>query len=73
MMTSFLITGFFHVAAPFVGALSPALFAANVVRIGGDKNYNWSWALVFFMVALGLIVTLTPTRRTYEIKKRKDE
>jgi hypothetical protein len=49
------------------------LLAANVIKIGGEKNYNWSWAVVFFLVALGLIVTLTPARRTYEVKKRKDE
>jgi hypothetical protein len=31
-----------------------------------------SWALVIFTVALGLIVALTPSHRTTEIKGSKD-
>ncbi len=31
-----------------------------------------SWALLIFCVALGLIVTLNPSRRTGEIKRAKE-
>jgi hypothetical protein len=31
------------------------------------------WAIVGFMVILGLLVTLSPSRRTYEVKRPKDE
>jgi len=32
-----------------------------------------SWGIVLFFVILGLLVTLTPSKRTAEIKKAKDE
>jgi hypothetical protein len=31
------------------------------------------WAIVGFMVILGLLVTLSPTRRTTEIKKPQED
>ena len=31
------------------------------------------WAIVGFLVILGLLVTLSPARRTYEVKRPKDE
>lgn len=31
------------------------------------------WAIVGFMTILGLLVTLSPSRRTYEVKRPKDE
>jgi hypothetical protein len=31
------------------------------------------WAIVGFFTILGLLVTLSPARRTYEVKRRKDE
>ena len=34
---------------------------------------SFSWAIVGFLTILGLLVTLSPPRRTYEIKKAKDE
>ena len=37
------------------------------------KSDNWSWAIVLFCVILGLLVSLNPSRRTYEIKHSKDE
>jgi hypothetical protein len=36
-------------------------------------NPSWSWGIILFMMILGLIVTLSPPRRSYEIKKPKDE
>jgi hypothetical protein len=38
-----------------------------------NKSDSMSWALVLFCVILGLILTLNPSRRTYEIKRSKDE
>jgi hypothetical protein len=34
---------------------------------------SWSWAIVGFFIILGLLVTLTPSRRTTEIKRTKDD
>ena len=31
------------------------------------------WAIVLFGIALGLAITLSPSRRTFEIKRPKDE
>jgi hypothetical protein len=36
-------------------------------------SLNISWAIVLFFLILGMLVTLSPTRRTYEIKRRRDE
>lgn len=37
------------------------------------KSDSWSWAIILFCVILGLLVTLNPSRRTYEFKRSKDE
>ena len=37
------------------------------------KSLSLSWALVIFGVILGLALTLTPAKRTFEIKHSKDE
>jgi hypothetical protein len=39
----------------------------------GPPAYGVSWALMLFCAILGLMVTLTPIRRSMEIKKPKDE
>jgi hypothetical protein len=31
------------------------------------------WAIVLFLMILGLLVTLSPARRTFEVKRPKDE
>jgi hypothetical protein len=31
------------------------------------------WAIVLFLLILGLLVTLSPARRTFEVKRPKDE
>ncbi len=31
------------------------------------------WAIVGFSIAIGLAITLSPSRRTYEVKRPKDE
>ena len=52
-------------------ANSPMLFAEWVLV--ATPSLNISWAIVLFFLILGLIVTLSPARRTYEIKRPKDE
>jgi hypothetical protein len=39
----------------------------------GPPSYGISWALMLFCAILGLMVTLSPNRRSVEIKKPKDE
>jgi hypothetical protein len=39
----------------------------------GPPTYGFSWAIMLFCAILGLMVTLTPIRRTSEIKRPKDE
>jgi hypothetical protein len=36
-------------------------------------SLSLQWAIVGFALILGLIVTVSPARRTYEIKRPKDE
>jgi hypothetical protein len=43
------------------------LFAAS------GPSPSLQWGIVGFMAILGLLVTLSPPRRTYEVKKPKDE
>jgi hypothetical protein len=42
-----------------------------IAAIGPSPSLQWG--IVLFMAILGLLVTLTPPRRTYEVKKPKDE
>ncbi len=37
------------------------------------KSDAMPWAIVLFCVILGVIVSLNPSRRTYEIKRTKEE
>jgi hypothetical protein len=39
----------------------------------GPPSYGVSWALMLFCAILGLIVTLTPARRSSEVKRPKEE
>jgi hypothetical protein len=54
----------------------PVLFAQSVTVItpssGSGPSASLSWAIVLFFLILGLAVTLSPTKRTYEVKKPKD-
>ena len=36
-------------------------------------SLNISWAIVLFFMILGLLVTLSPSRRTYEVKRRRED
>jgi hypothetical protein len=45
--------------------------ASLLAQSGGSSN-SLSWAIVIFSVLLGLLVALSPSRRTGEIKKLKE-
>jgi hypothetical protein len=47
------------------------LFAQSTTSSG--KGLSISWGIVIFFVLLGLAVTLSPPKRTYEVKRPKDE
>jgi len=49
------------------------LLLANPLLAQSGPKPSVQWAIVLFFVILGLLVTLSPSRRTYEIKKPKDE
>ena len=38
-----------------------------------DKSLSVPWAIVIFAILIGLAITLSPSRRTFEIKRPKDE
>jgi hypothetical protein len=44
-----------------------------VLAQASTKSDSMSWAIILFCVILGLLVSLNPSRRTYEIKRSKDE
>jgi hypothetical protein len=39
----------------------------------GSPSPSFSWGIVLFFMILGLLVTLSPARRTSEVKRPKDE
>jgi hypothetical protein len=52
----------------------PLRGAAMVFAQGGSgPSPSIQWAIVGFLTILGLLVTLSPSRRTFEIKRPKDE
>ncbi len=44
-----------------------------LAQAGGGQKYGIGWGLIILSVVLGLILTLTPARRTYEVKKPVEE
>jgi hypothetical protein len=40
---------------------------------GSGPSPSIQWAIVGFAVLLGLFITVSPSRRTYEVKRPKDE
>ena len=47
--------------------------AGMLLAQSAGKSLSIPWAIVGFLVILGLIVTLSPSRRTFEIKRPRDE
>ena len=53
--------------------LAASIFAYHALLAQSGPQPSIQWAIVGFFIILGLLVTLSPSRRTYEIKKQKDE
>ncbi len=51
------------------------IFAAHssAAAATSEKGMSLPWAIVIFGIAIGLAITLSPPRRTYEVKKPKGE
>ena len=47
--------------------------AENIKTGPGDKSLSLEWGLVLIGLAIGLAMTLMPPKRTYEVKKQKEE
>jgi hypothetical protein len=46
----------------------------DAVRTGpADKGLSLEWGLVLIGLIVGLAITLMPPKRTYEVKKQKEE
>ena len=45
----------------------------NVRVLPADKGLSLEWGLVLIGLIIGLAITLMPPKRTYEVKKQKDE
>jgi hypothetical protein len=45
----------------------------NVRVLPADKGLSWEWGIVLIGLIIGLAITLMPPKRTYEVKKQKDE
>jgi len=54
-------------------ALADSLLSSILILAEGGPSPSLQWGIVGFMAILGLLVTLSPPRRTYEVKKPKDE
>ena len=55
-------------------SLSPQLSARLLDGVlFAVPSLNVSWAIVLFFMILGMLVALSPSRRTYEIKRRRDD
>ena len=55
-------------------AKSVAKSHADTVSTGpGDKSLSLEWGLVLIGLVVGLAITLMPPKRTYEVKKQKEE
>jgi hypothetical protein len=47
--------------------------ALNVPTSAADKGLSMEWGIVLIGLIIGLAITLSPPKRTYEIKKQKEE
>ena len=45
----------------------------NVRTTPADKGLSLEWGLVLIGLIIGLAITLMPPKRTYEVKKQKEE
>src|SRR4051812_29103135 len=68
----------FNTGAPFVAAALPddhshdRKIDPTVAKSGSSRQPSLSWAIVLFLMALGVWVSLLPVRRTYEVRRTQD-
>jgi hypothetical protein len=53
--------------------LAKSSLEKNVITGPGDKGLSMEWGLVLIGLVIGLAITLMPPKRTYEVKKQKEE
>jgi hypothetical protein len=53
--------------------MSLQTFNLLLAQSSSGPSPSLQWAIVGFATILGLIVTLSPARRTFEVKRPKDE
>lgn len=53
--------------------MQPLTDAFVLVAQASEKGLSISWGIVLFFVILGMAVTLSPPKRTYEVKRPKDD
>jgi hypothetical protein len=51
----------------------PAFSLILAQASSSGPSLSLQWAIVGFLLILGLIVTVSPARRTFEVKRPKDE
>jgi hypothetical protein len=56
-----------------MNAFIPAPVFESLLAQTSGPSLNISWAIVIFGILIGLALTLSPSRRTYEVKRPKDE
>jgi hypothetical protein len=63
-----------HSAPPDQRMLHQAIIPTSMALLAqaGKSAPPFSWAIVILCVVLGLIVTLSPARRTSEVKRRRE-
>jgi hypothetical protein len=60
----------------WIVAVTPLLAQSSTAAQGtgsSGPSPSLQWGIVLFLMILGLLVTLSPPRRTYEVKKAKDD
>jgi hypothetical protein len=45
----------------------------NAPKSASDKSLSMEWGLVLIALVIGLAITLMPPKRSYEIKKQKED
>jgi hypothetical protein len=64
---------FSNIVSHFSSALPTGIALLAQAGSGGGPSPSIQWAIVGFAILLGLFITVSPSRRTYEVKRPKDE
>jgi hypothetical protein len=64
---------FSNIVSYFSSALPTGIVLLAQAGDGSGPSPPIQWAIVLFAVLLGLFITVSPSRRTYEVKRPKDE